>query len=140
MAHNIVYPNLFRISLQFGDISEQGSHIHPSGRTSSIIHYLLLLSIASNGLIIFSRALLIISVYISVVLLLSCPKGRRRKITYLRFIHNTGNKSAFINRNFGLRSVGVCEAYPSFSKAFLKVFDKTFIKFCVHPRFINSYT
>ncbi len=36
--------------------------------------------------------------------------------------------SAFINRDFGLRSVGVCFAYPSF--------DKTFIKFCVHPRFI----
>jgi hypothetical protein len=36
--------------------------------------------------------------------------------------------SAFINRNFGLRSGGVCEAYPSF--------DKTFIKFCVHLRFV----
>ncbi len=27
-----------------------------------------------------------------------------------------------ISRNFGLRSVGVCEAYPSFDKPFLKVY------------------
>jgi hypothetical protein len=27
-----------------------------------------------------------------------------------------------ISRNFGLRSVGVCEAYPSFDKPFLKIY------------------
>ncbi len=27
-----------------------------------------------------------------------------------------------ISRNFGLRSVGVCSAYPSFDKPFLKVY------------------
>ncbi len=39
-------------------------------------------------------------------------------------------KSAFINRNFGLRSVGVCEAYPSF--------DKTLLNFCVYLRLIKG--
>ncbi len=33
-----------------------------------------------------------------------------------------------ISRNFGLRSVGVCEAYPSFDKTFIKFFDKPFLK------------
>ena len=33
LADNGVYPNLVRISFQFGGISEHGSHIHPSGRT-----------------------------------------------------------------------------------------------------------
>ncbi len=31
-----------------------------------------------------------------------------------------------INRNFGLRSVGVCFAYPSFDKTFLKFFGRIF--------------
>jgi hypothetical protein len=36
ITHNILYPNSLRISRQFGIISEQGSHIHPSARTPII--------------------------------------------------------------------------------------------------------
>ncbi len=32
---------------------------------------------------------------------------------------------ACTSRNFGLRSVGVCEAYPSFDKTFSKFFGST---------------
>nr|AAU84333.1 hypothetical protein GZ9D8_2 [uncultured archaeon GZfos9D8] len=35
IPYNVVYPNFARkISLQFSDIAEYGSNMHPSGRTS----------------------------------------------------------------------------------------------------------
>ncbi len=53
-------------------------------------------------------------------------KAKQHKSLYMDKIIRPGTRMTRINRNFGLRSVGVCFAYPSFDKTFLKFFRRIF--------------
>ena len=60
MSANVVYPNLVRISFQFGGISEHGSHIHTTGELLHLQSSPPFICKLSNGLLILPIFLLLI--------------------------------------------------------------------------------